>query len=114
MALENGGSQSAQTWTGVGPKHAFIFSCASTPVVDNIIGVDVTVAQASGAGMYTITHNLGKTGYVGIFTAEESEATPGLRSVRIYDRSANTTTVWIEEEDGSLEDANFVHGVIYD
>ena len=59
-------------------------------------------------------HNLGKTGYVPIFQAEEGEGTPGLRSVRVYDRSANTCQVWIEEEDGSIEDANFVHGVIYD
>ena len=115
MALSTGsGSQSSRAYTGVGPKHAFIFSGVSSPVVTNVIGLDITVAQTDDPGKYTVTHNLGHTNYVGIFTSEDNAAATNPTNVRIYNRAANTCQVWIEDDAGALTNPDFVHGVIYD
>jgi len=116
MTLTTGsGSQSAQTWTGVGPKHAFFLTGVSSPDVTNIIGVDVTATRSAG-GKYVITHNLGKTNYCAIFQVEDDTATGGgnVITARIYDRSANSVTVWCEDDGGALSNVDVLHGVIYD
>ena len=116
MALTTGsGSQSAQTWTGVGPKHAFFLTGVSSPAVTNIIGVDVTAARSS-TGIYVITHNLGKTDYCAIFQVEDDTGTGGgnVVTARIYDRSANSVTVYCEDDTGAVQNVVALHGVIYD
>ena len=103
----------ARQVTGVGPRHAFIFDADSGGVdtVDQVVGVDISAAR-TGTGLYTITHNLGKTAYCATFTAEMAAGNEAL--VTIVGRSGNTMDIRLETVGGSAVDAAFVHGVIYD
>jgi len=111
-------SQSATQLTGAGPRNAFIFAGNSSNAgctVDQVLGVDIAAARTA-AGKYTITHNMGKTGYCGIFSVEDDTATGAgnVLNIRLNSRSGNTCDVWIEDDGGALTDPKFVHGVFYD
>ena len=111
-------AQSARHITGAGPRNAFIMHGNSSNAgctVDQVLGVDISAARTA-AGKYTITHNMGKTGYCAVFTVDD-DTTSGagdVLGVRLFGRSGNTCDIFIEDDAGNLTDPDFIHGVFYD
>lgn len=109
-------AQSATQITGAGPRNAFIMHGNNGNdgcTVDQVLGVNISAAR-TGAGKYTVTHNMGKTGYCAVFTAEDNGADGIPLCIRMFGRSGNTCDLKIEDDAGSLVDPDFVHGVFYD
>jgi len=109
-------AQSATQLTGAGPRNAFIMTGRTDNdacTVDQVLGVGVSAARTA-TGKYTLTHNMGKTGYCAVFTAEDNGADGIPLGIRMFGRSGNTCDLRIEDDAGSLTDPDFVHGVFYD
>ena len=116
--MSRSASTSSRQVTGAGPRNCFILtgrSDAGSCTADQVLGVDISATRIA-QGTYTVTHNMGKTGYCGIFTIQDNTATGAgnVLTARIHGRSGNTCDIFVEDDGGALTDPDFIHGVFYD